>query len=621
MEDIELFNIKLFWGNFGFEYEYGPSVGNSSGNLCICDPRMFRKINSTISDYFVMIQGEWVPNGKKIIIISVYAPQELCVKKMLWDYVILVLNNWNGEVLIMGDFNEVRTQKERHGSIFNVQGADAFNLFISTAGLEEVPLDRCKFTWCHKSALKMSKLDRFIISEGLMNSCPNISAITLDRYLSDHRPILMHESHFDYGPTPFCFSMTGLNWKRPQARRSSLSFLVYFDHRKPPYLGAKSGGRSDFNIDTILHVLDCFYHASGLHINMIKSKLMGISVSSDKVDQAAKKIGCAILKVPFSYLGSKVGCLISRIQSWNEIMSFFNGVEHNGKKQIWVKWSKVLASKENGGHGVLSFYALNRALLFKWVWRFRTQQSSLWTKVIKGIHGEDGKLGNHVKNHHSSIWGNNTLKSLYPRMYALETHKNVTVASKMSHVDMSSLFRRAPRGGFEESQFTQLLKNMEGVSLVDIKDRSLPVVSSKTRWIHAVPIKVNIHAWKVRLDSLPTRLNISKRGMDIELILCPICDKEVESTSHIFFTCHIAREIFRKILFWWDINVTEVSSYEEWLEWLLNIRLHSKHKKLLEGVCYVMWALDLVVLPSEASQVVIPYLSMESHDLLLKGAR
>ncbi|GKE33685.1 hypothetical protein Tco_1453007, partial [Tanacetum coccineum] len=35
----------------------------------------------------------------------------------------------------------------------------------------------------------------------------------------------------------------------------------------------------------------------------------------DKVDQAAKKIGCAILQVPFSYLGSKVGCLMSRIQS------------------------------------------------------------------------------------------------------------------------------------------------------------------------------------------------------------------------------------------------------------------------------------------------------------------
>ncbi|GJZ93482.1 RNA-directed DNA polymerase, eukaryota, partial [Tanacetum coccineum] len=50
------------------------------------------------------------PNGKKLIIVSVYAPQELREKKMIWDYLILVLKSWNGDVIIMGDFNEVRTQ-------------------------------------------------------------------------------------------------------------------------------------------------------------------------------------------------------------------------------------------------------------------------------------------------------------------------------------------------------------------------------------------------------------------------------------------------------------------------------------------------------------------------------
>ncbi|GJX97096.1 hypothetical protein Tco_0352894 [Tanacetum coccineum] len=38
-----------------------------------------------------------------------------------------------------------------------------------------------------------------------MNSCPNISAITLERFLSDHRPILMRESHYDYGHVPSRF--------------------------------------------------------------------------------------------------------------------------------------------------------------------------------------------------------------------------------------------------------------------------------------------------------------------------------------------------------------------------------------------------------------------------------
>ncbi|GJT42913.1 RNA-directed DNA polymerase, eukaryota [Tanacetum coccineum] len=113
---------------------------------------------------------------------------------MLWDYLTIVIDNCNGEVVIIGDFNEVHKQAERYGFIFNVQGVDSFNSFISVAGSEDVPLGGCSFTWCHKSATKMSKLDRFLISEGLMGSCPDILAITLDRYLSDHRPILMQRT-------------------------------------------------------------------------------------------------------------------------------------------------------------------------------------------------------------------------------------------------------------------------------------------------------------------------------------------------------------------------------------------------------------------------------------------
>nr|GFC71465.1 RNA-directed DNA polymerase, eukaryota [Tanacetum cinerariifolium] len=105
----------------------------------------------------------------------------------------------------MGDFNEVRDISERFGSIFNKHGAEAFNSFIVNAGLVEVTLSGCSFTWCHKSAKKMSKLDRFLIFDNLMCSFPSISSTSLDRFLSDHRPIIMREAHYDYGPIPFKF--------------------------------------------------------------------------------------------------------------------------------------------------------------------------------------------------------------------------------------------------------------------------------------------------------------------------------------------------------------------------------------------------------------------------------
>ncbi|GJU12745.1 RNA-directed DNA polymerase, eukaryota [Tanacetum coccineum] len=205
MEVIDLWGIKRCWGNLAFDYVYSEAVGQSGGILCVWDPNMFQKLNCTVSDYFVMVRGVWVPSGKSLLIISIYAPQELSEKRMLWDYLRLAICNWDGDVVTMGDFNEVRDCSERFGSVFNKQGAKFFNDFIANAGLVEVPLGGCSFTWCHKSASKMSKLDRFLISDSLLCACPSISSVSLDRYLSDHRPILMRESHYDYGPTPFKF--------------------------------------------------------------------------------------------------------------------------------------------------------------------------------------------------------------------------------------------------------------------------------------------------------------------------------------------------------------------------------------------------------------------------------
>ncbi|GKA88618.1 RNA-directed DNA polymerase, eukaryota [Tanacetum coccineum] len=461
----------------------------------------------------------------------------------------------------------------------------------------------------------------------------------------------------------------------------------------------------DDNINTLVQVLECFFHASGLHINMNKSKLMGVLVDDEKVKQAASKLGCLILKPPFSYLGSKVGGSMHRIQAWNEVVDrvyarlskwkmktlsiggrltllksvlgsmpiyhmsifrvpmsvlrrlesirshFFNGHDPNSKRTSWVKWKNVLASKEKGGLGVSSLYALNRGLMFKWVWRFFTQNTSLWSRVIKAIHGEDGKVGKQVKSAFPSYWmdivheinvlknqginllncmqmklgngdktafwediwiGHIVLKDLYPRIYALETCKFVKVGTKLTQSSLDFSFRRKPRGGIEQEQYEALLVQVQDVNLVPVSDRwkwslensgdfsvasvrkmlddkMLPDVTTKTRWIKLVPIKVNVHAWKVKIDSLPTRFNISRRGMDIESITCSICDNEVESSSHLFFKCNMVRDIIRKITRWWDITYIEADSYEDWLNWLVNLRLSSNYKQALEGVFYVMW--------------------------------
>nr|GEW46958.1 RNA-directed DNA polymerase, eukaryota [Tanacetum cinerariifolium] len=93
--------------------------------------------------------------------------------------------------------------EDRLGSVFNVQGANEFNSFISNSRLIEIQLEGYSFTWSHQSAKKMSKLDRFFVTDGLLSLFPHLSGLCHDRHFSDHRPILLQEVVTDYGPSPF----------------------------------------------------------------------------------------------------------------------------------------------------------------------------------------------------------------------------------------------------------------------------------------------------------------------------------------------------------------------------------------------------------------------------------
>nr|GEZ62574.1 RNA-directed DNA polymerase, eukaryota [Tanacetum cinerariifolium] len=112
MENMNLLCVRLCWGNLDFEYARSNSVGNSGGILCVWDPNSFCKHSVTCSDYFVMVRGVWRSTGHK----------------------------WKGDVVNMGDFNEVRFKFDRFGSIFNAHAAAILNTFIRSSGLEEVNL-------------------------------------------------------------------------------------------------------------------------------------------------------------------------------------------------------------------------------------------------------------------------------------------------------------------------------------------------------------------------------------------------------------------------------------------------------------------------------------------------
>ncbi|GKE79093.1 RNA-directed DNA polymerase, eukaryota [Tanacetum coccineum] len=69
------------------------------------------------------------------------------------------------------------------------------------------------------------------------------------------------------------------------------------------------------NLSTIVSVLKWFHYALSLKINLNKSKLMGVGIPHDVV------AGCSIMHLPFNYIGVKVGGIMSRLNSWDDVVA------------------------------------------------------------------------------------------------------------------------------------------------------------------------------------------------------------------------------------------------------------------------------------------------------------
>ncbi|GJS92803.1 RNA-directed DNA polymerase, eukaryota [Tanacetum coccineum] len=738
------------WGNSNYNYVCSDSIGSSGGILCVWEKSVFRKENVTVSDNFIAIYGTWISNSLKVLFIVIYAPQQLSAKNLLWDYVSSLINNWSGEAIVMGDFNEVRCNEERYGSSFNTLGARRFNEFIMSAGLVDINLEGYKFTWSHPSASKMSKLDRFLVTEGTralymlcMHNCisesydcvrwdylldvmksfgfgPNWCRWIQGTLSSAKASILVNGSptaEFSFyrglkqgdplSPFLFILIMESLHLSMVRASSNgmfrglclngslSVSHLFYADD------AMFIGEWSQANLDNVVKMLQCFQVASGLSINIQKSNLLGVGVRRSVVDQAANKIGCLVMSNRFSYLGVMVGDSMNRRAAWVEVINklrarlsnwkvktlsiggrytllksvlgssplyhmsifktpkgvlkemegirgkFFNGADPEERKIVWVAWQKVLASKSQGGLGMSSFFALNRALLLKWYWRFLTKYGSLWSQVIQAIHGDNFNCANNSPSLWSTIireinslkdigfdfmshckirigngcatkfWTDKwaldvTFRDRFPRVYALDMEKDSLVANKLGGELINGSFRRNVRDGVERQQWEALLDVLANVSLTPNADRwvcdltgdgnfrvkevrnflddlVLPSSTESTRWVKWVPIKTNIFIWKARRDCLPTRFNLSRKGVMLDSILCPLCDHAVETTQHVLFQCPIVRSVFHRICNWWELEGQDLESFSEWQSWFLSIRMSAGTKNLLDGVFATFW--------------------------------
>nr|GEV75133.1 hypothetical protein [Tanacetum cinerariifolium] len=292
---------------------------------------------------------------------------------------------------------------------------------------------------------------------------------------------------------------------------------------------------------------------------------------------AADSIGCSILNNQFQYLGVMVGDIMPRLKALDDIILKIKSRLSKWKvKTLSIGRRLTLLKLVLGAspiyamsifkvpRGVSSFFALNRALLLKWVWQFVSQDGSFWCKQIGN--------GADIRFWYDCWFGDIPFCIKYPRLFALELDKHVSVESKLLS-SMESSFRRNVRGGIEQYTLEEVTSTLETVSLSNSSDRWICDLTSDG----VFRVKERAHQ-----DCLPTRVNLVRRGINVDSCVCPICSTGEDEINHILFRCDLAQQhggIYGRL---------GIASFLR--DFFLDVlRFSSKSKSLLEGTFFVAW--------------------------------
>ncbi|GJV10385.1 RNA-directed DNA polymerase, eukaryota, reverse transcriptase zinc-binding domain protein [Tanacetum coccineum] len=224
-----------------------------------------------------------------------------------------------------------------------------------------------------------------------------------------------------------------------------------------------------------------------------------------------------------------------------------------------------------GGLNIGSLKAFNLALLQKWRWRLLSSPNAIWVQVIKAYHGQEGGFdtngccGTRIR-FWKDIWvGETPLFTRYNRLYHLDQDKDCQLNIDVN--EDTCTWSLGPNGTFTVKD-----------ARYRIDQNILPTLAHATTWDKSIPRKVNVFMWRLSLDRLPHRLNLSSRGMDIPAISCPSCNANVESANHVFFECDIATDMWKLVFRWCDIPLFQASSWDSFNDWIISWHA-SKEKK------------------------------------------
>ncbi|XP_058757255.1 uncharacterized protein LOC131630496 [Vicia villosa] len=155
---------------------------------------------------YVGIQITW--QNLLLYIVCIYSSCFLEEKRHLWAEILRRKSSFSeGLWCLGGDFNAVKKTNEMKGRTGsgNLSEMAEFGAFIEEMELIDLPATGRKFTWFNAAGSSMSRLDRFLLSEGLIGAWDLKVQKVGDRSFSDHCPVFLKANNRNWGPIPFKF--------------------------------------------------------------------------------------------------------------------------------------------------------------------------------------------------------------------------------------------------------------------------------------------------------------------------------------------------------------------------------------------------------------------------------
>ncbi|XP_071703971.1 uncharacterized protein [Rutidosis leptorrhynchoides] len=129
--------------------------------------------------------------------------------------------------------------------------------------------------------------------------------------------------------------------------------------------------------------------------------------------------------------------------------------------------------------------------------------------------------------------------------------------------------------------------------IIDDKLILRETTNSATIRNNLVPQKIGIFVWRLLRKRIAVKEELDRRGIDLDSLLCPICNDAVESVDHAIISCKYAQEVWIGILKWWNLPLQSGITIDEMIKGSNSIVSAPRFKKIWQAVvwttCYLLW--------------------------------